>query len=95
MFYSPVTFSCLFVQELPEQWNNVKKQSVLVKQAVAPLQTTEVSRIRKKLIKFDVKQHTFRETFRKTAPFNFDAENIYKRIDMVIMESVCKQDTSL
>lgn len=70
-------------QELPEQWNNVKKQSVLVKQAVAPLQATEVGIIRKKLVRFDVKQHTFREVFRKLAPFNFDSEDVYTKIDEV------------
>ncbi len=42
-------------QELPEQWNNVKKQAVLAKQAVAPLQATEVGIIRRKLASFDVR----------------------------------------
>ena len=45
---------CFFLQELPEQWNNVKKQAVLMKQAVAPLQATEVGIIRRKLATFDV-----------------------------------------
>ena len=74
------------MQELPEQWNNVKKQSVLVKQAVAPLQTTEVGIIRKKLIRFDVKQHSFREVFRSTAPFNFNSDEVYTRMDEVSEE---------
>lgn len=69
------------IQELPEQWNNVKKQAVLVKQAVAPLQATEVGIIRRKLATFDVKQHEFRERFRKTA--HFDAQDNYARIDIV------------
>ena len=47
--------SCPFsLQELPEQWNNVKKQAVLMKQTVAPLQATEVGIIRRKLATFDV-----------------------------------------
>ncbi|XP_064397591.1 dynein beta chain, ciliary-like isoform X3 [Halichondria panicea] len=73
----------LQVQELPEQWNNVKKQAVLMKQAVAPLQATEVGIIRRKLASFDVKQHEFREKFRYTSPFEFDAklDNVYSRID--------------
>ena len=58
MFYQITSMACncvdLFVQELPEQWNNVKKQSVLMKQAVAPLQATEVGIIRRKLATFDV-----------------------------------------
>lgn len=92
-----ITYSCIVTrhqllelpfycaQELPEQWNNVKKQAVLVKQAVAPLQTTEVGIIRKKLISFDVKQHEFREDFRRAAPFNFDSEDVYMRIDEVCL----------
>ena len=51
----------LQLQELPEQWNNVKKQAVMVKQQVAPLQANEVAIIRRKCTSFDVKQHEFRE----------------------------------
>ena len=54
-----------------------------MKQAVAPLQANEVSIIRRKLATFDVKQHEFRERFRKTAPFAFDSSDIYVRIDGV------------
>ena len=61
----------------------MKKQAVLMKQAVAPLQANEVSIIRRKLATFDVKQHEFREKFRKTAPFSFDSSDIYARIDGV------------
>ena len=70
-------------QELPEQWNNVKKQAVLMKQGVAPLQATEVGIIRRKLASFDVKQHEFREAFRNTAPFNFTSLRMYRSIDLV------------
>lgn len=45
-----------FYQELPEQWNNVKKLAVLMKQAVNPLQTAEVGMIRRKLASFDVRR---------------------------------------
>ncbi len=56
-----------------------------MKQAVAPLQATEVGIIRRKLTSFDVKQHEFREKFRQTAPFEFDAklDDVYSRIDKV------------
>ena len=46
------------LQELPEQWNAVKKQSMVVKQDVAPLQTTEANNIRRKANTFDVRKHT-------------------------------------
>ena len=57
-----------------------------MKQAVAPLQATEVGIIRRKLASFDVKQHEFRENFRHTAPFEFDSElaDVYSRIDKVL-----------
>jgi dynein heavy chain len=69
------------LQELPEQWNSVKKQSVVVKQDVAPLQTTEANNIRRKANSFDVKQHEFRENFRRTAPFMFKATKVYARLN--------------
>ncbi len=61
----------------------MKKQAVLMKQAVAPLQAIEVGIIRKKLASFDVKQHKFREGFRRNAPFSFDSELIYSKLDEV------------
>ena len=72
----------------------MKKQAVLMKQAVAPLQANEVNIIRRKLATFDVKQHEFREKFRKTAPFAFDSNDIYIRIDGVNIYFCCT-NTSL
>lgn len=42
-------------QELPEQWENLKKVTALVKQTVAPLQINEVTVIRRKAATFDVR----------------------------------------
>lgn len=42
------------LQELPEQWNEVKKQAVVMKQNVAPLQANEVNILRRKVASFDV-----------------------------------------
>lgn len=64
-------------------WNNVKKQSVTMKQDVAPLQAEEVNNLRRKLANFDVRQHEFRENFRKKAPFTFTASHPYVRINRV------------
>ncbi|XP_069067570.1 dynein axonemal heavy chain 11 [Pleurodeles waltl] len=69
------------LEELPEKWNNTKKIAISVKHEIAPLQTAEVSLIRKKIILFDVKQNNFREKFRLEAPFQFDAEKPYTMID--------------
>ena len=59
------------------------KLSVTMKQDVAPLQANEANVLRKKLASFDVKQHEFRENFRKTAPFTIEAKGSYARIDRV------------
>ncbi|XP_030257300.1 dynein axonemal heavy chain 9 [Sparus aurata] len=69
------------LEELPEKWNNVRKQAVLVKQQVAPLQAIEVAGLRRKCASFDVEQHTFREHFRNNGPFRFDSESPYQMLD--------------
>lgn len=67
-----------------------------MKQAVAPLQAIEVGIIRKKLASFDVKQHQFRETFRKNAPFSFSSDAIYKEIDEVChIRCLCSTELSM
>ncbi|CAH1184540.1 unnamed protein product, partial [Phyllotreta striolata] len=40
----------VYLQELPEQWNNTKKIAITVKQQVAPLQAAEVTCIRKRIV---------------------------------------------
>nr|XP_006635186.1 PREDICTED: dynein heavy chain 9, axonemal isoform X1 [Lepisosteus oculatus] len=69
------------LEELPEKWNNVKKQAVTVKQHVAPLQASEVASLRRKCATFDVEQYNFREKFRKEGPFRFDSVNPYNMLD--------------
>ncbi|KAM9424094.1 dynein axonemal heavy chain 9 isoform 2-T2 [Pholidichthys leucotaenia] len=69
------------LEELPEKWNNVKKQTTLVKQQVAPLQAAEVTSLRRKCASFDVEQHTFREQFRNNGPFRFDSKSPYQMLD--------------
>ena len=61
----------------------MKKQSVGMKQTVAPLQAEEVNRIRRELATFDVQQHEFRELFRNKGPFDFDARRPYVHINRV------------
>uniref|UniRef100_A0A4W3JPZ5 Dynein axonemal heavy chain 11 n=1 Tax=Callorhinchus milii TaxID=7868 RepID=A0A4W3JPZ5_CALMI len=69
------------LEELPEKWNNTKKIAVSVKHEVAPLQTAEVSLIRKQCVAFDAKQIEFRDIFRLEAPFSFNSVNPYKLLD--------------
>ncbi|XP_026133128.1 dynein axonemal heavy chain 9 [Carassius auratus] len=69
------------LEVLPEKWNNIKKQAVLVKQQVAPLQAGEVANLRRKSASFDVEQYTFREQFRKKDFFRFDCVNPHEMLD--------------
>uniref|UniRef100_A0A669PYI5 Dynein axonemal heavy chain 9 n=1 Tax=Phasianus colchicus TaxID=9054 RepID=A0A669PYI5_PHACC len=69
------------LEELPEKWNNIKKQAIAVKQHVAPLQANEMAALRRSCAAFDAEQHRFRERFRKEAPFRFDAEKPYRLLD--------------
>ncbi|XP_038597832.1 LOW QUALITY PROTEIN: dynein heavy chain 17, axonemal [Tachyglossus aculeatus] len=71
----------LQLHDLPEQWTNLKKLSLQVKQNVAPLQANEVNIIRRKCQQFELKQHEFRETFRRNAPFAFVDPDPYKSLN--------------
>ncbi|KAJ8011706.1 hypothetical protein DPEC_G00061030 [Dallia pectoralis] len=69
------------LEELPEQYKSLKKVAFTVKHEVAPLQSNEVSHIRRKCVRFEVKQHEFREGFRHEVIFNVDVVDPYRLID--------------
>ncbi|KAM4626866.1 dynein axonemal heavy chain 11-like [Discoglossus pictus] len=69
------------IEELPERWKNLKKIAFTVKHEVAPLQSNEVSVIRRKCVLFEVKQHEFRSRFKNEIIFRFDANDPYKHLD--------------
>ncbi|MCJ8738378.1 hypothetical protein PDJAM_G00035190 [Pangasius djambal] len=70
------------LEELPEKWTNMKKQAVVMKQHVAPLQANEVANLRRRCAAFDVQQYTFREQFRTKGPFRFDSANPYHMLNI-------------
>uniref|UniRef100_A0A3B3Y5N1 AAA+ ATPase domain-containing protein n=1 Tax=Poecilia mexicana TaxID=48701 RepID=A0A3B3Y5N1_9TELE len=86
------------MEELPEKWKSVRKIAFTVKHEVAPLQSNEVSVIRRKCVRFEVKQHEFRERFRTESIFKINVEEPYDLIDKVIarieMEMKNLQDTA-
>lgn len=57
--------------------------SLTVKQQVAPLQANEVSNVRKKSASFDVRQHEFREEFRKMSAYMHSCSTPYDVLDKV------------
>ncbi|KAG8222097.1 hypothetical protein J437_LFUL000860, partial [Ladona fulva] len=69
------------LHELPEQWSNTKRIAMITKQQVAPLQATEVTRIRKKISLFDTCQSLYREKFKKSAFLKFNCERPYALLD--------------
>ncbi|XP_061653101.1 dynein axonemal heavy chain 11 [Phyllopteryx taeniolatus] len=94
---------CVYIQleELPERWNSLRKIAFTVKHEVAPLQSNEVSVIRRKCVRFEVKQYEFRERFRTEVIFKLGVEEPYKQIDksnraVTAMEAEMKalQDTA-
>uniref|UniRef100_A0A452UEG0 Dynein axonemal heavy chain 17 n=1 Tax=Ursus maritimus TaxID=29073 RepID=A0A452UEG0_URSMA len=75
------------LQELPEQWASTKKLAIQVKQNVAPLQANEVNILRRKCQQFELKQHEFREKFRREAPFSFTDPDPYKSLNKPLLFS--------
>ncbi|XP_015241536.1 PREDICTED: dynein heavy chain 11, axonemal-like isoform X3 [Cyprinodon variegatus] len=69
------------LEELPEKWKSLRKIAFTVKHEVAPLQSNEVSVIRRKCVSFEIKQHEFREQFRTASIFKFNIEEPYKLIE--------------
>uniref|UniRef100_A0A8C4HK36 Dynein axonemal heavy chain 11 n=1 Tax=Dicentrarchus labrax TaxID=13489 RepID=A0A8C4HK36_DICLA len=89
------------LEELPEKWKSLRKIAFTVKHEVAPLQSNEVSVIRRKCVRFEVKQHEFREQFRTEPIFKINVEEPFKLIDksnrvVAVMEAEMKklQDTA-
>ncbi|KAJ3083362.1 hypothetical protein HDU99_010537, partial [Rhizoclosmatium hyalinum] len=74
--------------DLPEEWSDVTKRSVAIKDLVAPLQAKEVDVLQQKCNRFESKNHQFREDFRKKAPFRFEIgpERAYDLIDSSHMD---------
>ncbi|CAL1535638.1 unnamed protein product, partial [Lymnaea stagnalis] len=67
----------LQLEELPDKWTQLKKKVMLMKQAVVPLQQNQVAKIKRKMISFDVKQHSYRENFRKCPAFFYNCTKPY------------------
>jgi dynein heavy chain len=75
--------SLKLLNDLPDQWTDVKKLSVSIRDQVAPLQAREVDVLQQKCNRFESKNFAFREEFRRKAPFKFEVgpEQSYVLID--------------
>ncbi|XP_030250577.1 dynein heavy chain 11, axonemal isoform X3 [Sparus aurata] len=63
--------------ELPEKWSAAKKLALKMRHEVAPMQNAEVMVLRRRCMAFEVKQSQFKEKFRATAPFSYNAAHPY------------------
>ncbi|KAF0298100.1 Dynein beta chain, ciliary [Amphibalanus amphitrite] len=71
----------LQLQELPEKWRNTVKLGIQAKQQVAPLQANEVANVRRSIASFELRQHEYREAFRKLLVFRYDCSTPYEILD--------------
>lgn len=76
----------VYLQELPEQWNNTKKIAITIKQQVAPLQATEVTCIRKRIAEFDARILYYREVFKKYCFLRYDCKQPYTIMDRINLD---------
>lgn len=81
------------LNDLPQEWSDVKKLTSAMKEQVAPLQALEVDTLQKKANKYESKNHQFREDFKKKAPFKFEVGHVraYELLDQVQAE-VCEME---
>uniref|UniRef100_H2Y9A0 Dynein axonemal heavy chain 11 n=1 Tax=Ciona savignyi TaxID=51511 RepID=H2Y9A0_CIOSA len=82
------------LESLPEKWETTKKLATTVRHNVSPLQTNEVTMIRKRCVAFDVKQHEYREAFRRHAPFVYSSEQPYVTLDKMEQDT-CTMETEM
>ena len=69
--------------ELPERWITLKKQAVVVKQTVAPIQAYQVDLIKKRISMFDLRTKLYHENFMKSPFFRVPCPNVYELCDIV------------
>lgn len=76
--------SVKLINDLPEEWGTVSKTAAATKDRVAPLQAIEVDSLQKRANKFEMRNHVFREEFKKKAPFRHDVGPVqaYTAIDI-------------
>ena len=65
------------LDELPEQWMNIKKLAMKMKQHIAPLQANQVTQIRNQIGNMEKKQQDLRDRFARQAPFDYQTKQPY------------------
>ncbi|KAI5737346.1 hypothetical protein M8J76_012600 [Diaphorina citri] len=82
----------LMLQELPDRWANTKKIATSVKTAAQPLIAAEASKIRKRVVLFDIRQSTYRENFKHKCFFKWECTDPYREIDKASTEMIEMED---
>ncbi|KAL1129229.1 hypothetical protein AAG570_013758 [Ranatra chinensis] len=74
------------LNELPDEWNNLKKLSLQVRAAAQPLMQAESLTIKKRLAFFEIRQGLYMVKFRKNNIFNWDCFEPYFELDSTYEE---------
>jgi dynein heavy chain, axonemal len=69
--------------ELPERWITLKKNAVMVKAKIAPVQAYQVDLIKKRISLFDLRTKLYHEKFMKSPIFSVPCINVYKLCDVI------------
>jgi dynein heavy chain len=81
------------LDEAPMAWESVVKKTFGKKEEIMPIQMKEVEKLKENLEAFFLQMRTFRNTFRKEAPFTFDGspDAAYKSLDTHAKELITKE----
>uniref|UniRef100_A0A8D9F8A8 Dynein beta chain, ciliary n=1 Tax=Cacopsylla melanoneura TaxID=428564 RepID=A0A8D9F8A8_9HEMI len=83
----------LMLQELPERWANMKKNSVTTKTTAQPLIAAESANIRRRVVLFDIRQSTYKENFKHKCFFQWSCTDPYREIDKASIEMIEMENT--
>ena len=73
------------LDELPEQWMNIKKLAMKMKQHIAPLQANQVTQIRNQIGNMEKKQQDLRDRFARQAPFDYQTKQPYLGMKNILL----------
>ncbi|KAF4517246.1 hypothetical protein B566_EDAN011630 [Ephemera danica] len=72
----------VLLEELPQQWRNLKLASEMVRQQVAPFRAVQQEQLKRRVAAFEHAQVRHFETFRKSLFFRYDCADAYNQLDI-------------
>ncbi|XP_065334425.1 dynein beta chain, ciliary-like [Cloeon dipterum] len=71
----------VLLEELPQQWRNLKLSADMVRQQVAPLRSIQQELIKRRIHDFEGRQAKHYERFKKSLFFKYDCSNSYELLN--------------